>query len=50
MPYLHQAQWQEVHLLVLGRLGSSAKEAEQARNLINTLVDVYPKPPRLLRR
>ena len=44
MPHLNEAWWEEVHLLTLGRLGSSAKEAGQTASLINALLGVYPKP------
>ena len=50
MPHLNEAWWDEVHLLALGRLGGSAKEAEQAASLIEILLRVYPKPGPWLHR
>jgi HEAT repeat protein len=44
MPHLNEAWWHEVHLLTLGRLGGSAKDAEHAAKLMETALDACPKP------
>lgn len=46
---LHKAWWREVHLLVIGHLGSGSAGAEKATRLMLQILDVYPAPWRFLR-
>jgi HEAT repeat protein/energy-coupling factor transporter ATP-binding protein EcfA2 len=49
MVHLHQAWWREVHLLVIGHLGSSGGgDAERAERLLLTILNVYKAPSRWL--
>jgi HEAT repeat protein len=48
MPHLHKAWWREVHLLVIGYLGSGSENADKASRLLLWILDVYPQPWRLL--
>lgn len=41
---LHKAWWREVHLLVIGHLGSGSAGAEKASRLLLQILDVYPLP------
>ncbi len=43
MEHLHEAWWREVHLLVIGYLGSGSGGAEKASMLMHTILD-YPGP------
>jgi HEAT repeat protein/energy-coupling factor transporter ATP-binding protein EcfA2 len=47
MKHLHKDWWREVHLLVIGHLGSS-DTAEKAEKLMSTILRVYKKPNLLL--
>jgi HEAT repeat protein/energy-coupling factor transporter ATP-binding protein EcfA2 len=44
MPHLHEAWWQQVHLLTIAHLGSSGAEAEKASALLLTILQAYPPP------
>ena len=46
---LHIAWWRDVHLLVVGHLGSGSERAGRASRLLLTILDAYPPPWRLLR-
>jgi len=49
MAHLHQAWWREVHLLVIGHLGScGGGDAEKAERLLLTILNVYKAPSRWL--
>ncbi|RKZ82394.1 MAG: hypothetical protein DRR16_19800 [Candidatus Parabeggiatoa sp. nov. 3] len=48
MAHLHEAWWQEVHLLVIGHLGSGRDNAEKATRLMLTILNVYKAPNRWL--
>ncbi|MCK5525055.1 MAG: HEAT repeat domain-containing protein, partial [Thiomargarita sp.] len=48
MKHLHEAWWREVHLLVIGHLGSGSDTAEKAEKLMLTILPVYKKPNLLL--
>ena len=50
MEHLHEAWWQEVHLLTIGRLGSGPEGAAQASDLLRAILRRYRPPNRLLRR
>lgn len=49
MPHLHDAWWQEVHLLTIGRLGSDQEGAAQAAALLRAILHRYRPPSRFLR-
>jgi HEAT repeat protein len=49
MVHLHEAWWREVHLLVIGHLGSSAQGADKASRLMLTILNLYRPPWRILR-
>lgn len=49
MEHLHDAWWQEVYLLTIGRLGSDQDGAAQAATLLRTILHRYRPPSRLLR-
>jgi predicted NACHT family NTPase len=44
MNHLHEAWWREVHLLVIGHLGSSSDTAKKAERLMLTILNVYKEP------
>jgi energy-coupling factor transporter ATP-binding protein EcfA2 len=44
MVHLHKAWWREVHLLVIGHLGSGEEGAVKASRLLEWILDVYPPP------
>lgn len=44
MAHLHEAWWQEVHLLVIGHLGSDKRGASQVARLMHHIWSVYPPP------
>ncbi|MEK8016178.1 MAG: HEAT repeat domain-containing protein, partial [Candidatus Parabeggiatoa sp.] len=46
MAHLHEAWWREVHLLVIGHLGSGRDNAEKATRLMLTILKVYKAPNR----
>jgi energy-coupling factor transporter ATP-binding protein EcfA2 len=48
MKHLHEAWWREVHLLVIGHLGSGSDTAWKAEKLMLTILPVYKKPNALL--
>ena len=48
MPHLHKAWWREVHLLVMGHLGSGSDTALKAEKLMLTILSVYKEPNALL--
>jgi len=48
MAHLHEAWWREVHLLVIGHLGSGRDNAEKATRLMLTILNVYKAPNRWL--
>jgi len=51
MTHLHEAWWREVHLLVIGYLGSDKRGAPQVARLMQYIWKVYKLPhPRLLPR
>jgi len=49
MVHLHEARWREVHLLVIGYLGSGAEPADKASRLMLTILNLYRPPWRILR-
>lgn len=49
MEHLHEAWWQEVHLLAIGRLGSDQQGAAQATALLRAILHRYRPPSRFLR-
>jgi hypothetical protein len=49
MEHLHDAWWQEVHLLTIGRLGSDQQGEAQATMLLRAILHRYRPPSRLLR-
>ncbi|RLT38739.1 MAG: NACHT domain-containing protein, partial [Chloroflexi bacterium] len=49
MPHLHKAWWREVHLLVIGHLGSGIEGVEVASKLLRMILYRYRPPWRLLR-
>jgi HEAT repeat protein len=49
MAHLHEAWWQEVHLLVIGHLASVNDYAEQASQLILSILNRYRPPWKILR-
>ena len=49
MAHLHEAWWQEVHLLTIAHLGSGSAEASKASALILTILHVYAPPTWILR-
>ena len=49
MVHLHKAWWREVHLLVIGHLGSGSEGAEKASKLLQLVLDFYRPPWRILR-
>ncbi len=49
MTHLHEEWWREVHLLVIGHLGSGGDTAEKATRLLLTILqEAYKKPSRWL--
>lgn len=46
---LHKAWWREVHLLVIGHLGSGSEGAEKVSRLLHLILNLYHPPSRLLR-
>ena len=48
MPHLHQAWWQQVHLLTIGHLGSGRDGAHRASMLLQAILDRYEPVPRFL--
>jgi hypothetical protein len=49
MEHLHEAWWQEVHLLTISHLGSRNEEANKASALILTILHAYAPPSWILR-
>ena len=49
MEHLHKSWWQEVHLLVIGYLGSSSVTAAKTTQLLHTILHVYRPPLFFLR-
>jgi len=49
MVHLHEAWWREVHLLVIGHLGSGSEGAARASKLLLHILHLYRPPWRLLR-
>jgi NACHT domain/HEAT repeats len=49
MAHLHEAWWQEVHLLTIAHLGSGNVEASKASTLILTILHLYAPPSWILR-
>jgi len=49
MAHLHEAWWQEVHLLTIAHLGSGSAGARKASALILTILHVYTPPSWILR-
>ncbi len=49
MEYLHEAWWQQVHLLTIAHLGSGKERASEASALILTILSVYSPPSWILR-
>ena len=49
MEHLHKAWWREVHLLVIGHLGSGSEGADKASKLLHIILHRYPLPWRMLR-
>ncbi len=49
MTHLHEAWWQEVHLLTIAHLGSGNRGASEASDLILAILHVYAPPNRVLR-
>ncbi len=49
MAHLHEAWWQEVHLLTIAHLGSGKVEASKVSTLILTILHVYAPPSWILR-
>jgi len=45
MEHLHEAWWREVHLLVIGHLGSGSDTASKAEKLMLTILQKVYKPP-----
>ena len=48
MPHLHEAWWQEVHLLLFGHLGSSKEGSRRVERLAFCILDAVKPPLRLL--
>ena len=48
MTHLHESWWQEVHLLVVGHLGTDSRGAKQAEQLLLAVLHVYKQPWRWL--
>ncbi|MEM7539768.1 MAG: NACHT domain-containing protein, partial [Chloroflexota bacterium] len=44
MPHMHDGWWREVHLLVIGYLGSSQENAEKVEQLLLTMLKQYRAP------
>ena len=49
MEHLHEAWWQEVHLLTIGHLGSSSQTAPKASSLLMAIISRYHPPLWFLR-
>jgi HEAT repeat protein/energy-coupling factor transporter ATP-binding protein EcfA2 len=49
MEHLHDAWWEEVHLLTVGRLGSGPQGAVRTAALLGVILHYYRPPSRLLR-
>jgi HEAT repeat protein len=48
MPHLHEAWWQEVHLLLFGHLGTGKEGSRKIECLTFCILDSSPKPPPFL--
>jgi NACHT domain/HEAT repeats len=49
MEHLHEAWWQQVHLLTIAHLGSGKERASEASALILAIMNVYPPPSWIFR-